>query len=185
MGDTVNRRQVIKWILSGLTIPIIPGVVENVFAAKNSRNRSGKLSLYHVHTHDSIDVRYMNDQGLFDPTALKKLDDFFRCRFTNKVHTIDPALFYWMDVIKTRLGASNSTYHLYSGYRSPEYNRYLRRKSRRVAKKSYHLRGMAADVRLENVGLNRLKREARRLSFGGVSRYGRFVHIDVGPCRTW
>jgi uncharacterized protein YcbK (DUF882 family) len=185
MGDPVDRRQAIKWILSGLALPMFPGAVTSAFAAVSSKNRSGMLSFYNVHTDETIKVRYLNNRGQFDSVALKELNHFFRCRYTNKIHKIDPGLFYWMDIVKTQLGVPSSRYQLFSGYRSPEYNRYLRRKNLGVARRSFHVKGMAADVFLEKVSLSTLKKKATRLAFGGVARYGNFVHMDVGPLRTW
>lgn len=75
-----------------------------------------------------------------------------------------------------------------SGYRSPEYNATLRG----AAKNSYHMQGMAMDISWS--GINAETREefvriARSNGFRGIGRYGpsagNFVHIDIGPERTW
>jgi uncharacterized protein YcbK (DUF882 family) len=44
---------------------------------------------------------------------------------------------------------------------------------------------MAADVALEGVNLNDLHRMGLRLEKGGVGKYSNFVHLDVGPVRSW
>jgi len=63
-----------------------------------------------------------------------------------------------------------------SAYRDPEHNK-------RVggAKESYHMRGMAFDIRVDNIDPSRLIAEARKLGFNGVGTYPRqgFVHIDT------
>ena len=74
-----------------------------------------------------------------------------------------------------------------SGYRSPEYNAKLRRRSRRVAKQSMHMRGRAMDIKIPGVNNRTLRNYAASLEAGGVGYYGRraFVHVDSGPVRTW
>lgn len=73
---------------------------------------------------------------------------------------------------------------LNSGYRSPAYNA-----SVGGAKNSYHKQGMACDCSWG--GMTTEEREnfiriARYHGFRGIGRYGtRFVHIDIGPTRTW
>ena len=56
-----------------------------------------------------------------------------------------------------------------------------------VAKKSYHMRGMAIDVRLPERDLARLRRTAMAMKRGGVGYYpsSGFIHVDVGPVRYW
>jgi uncharacterized protein YcbK (DUF882 family) len=56
-----------------------------------------------------------------------------------------------------------------------------------VAKKSFHMSGMAIDVRLPDVDLARLHAAALSLGLGGVGYYpgSNFVHMDVGPVRQW
>ncbi|MDF1721839.1 MAG: DUF882 domain-containing protein [Minwuia sp.] len=72
-------------------------------------------------------------------------------------------------------------------YRSPTSNAALRKPGSGVAKKSYHMRGMAADIRVPGVDLQTLHRAARNARAGCVGKYTRsnFVHFDVGPVRYW
>jgi uncharacterized protein YcbK (DUF882 family) len=64
----------------------------------------------------------------------------------------------------------------------------LAARSRAVAKNSYHLRGWAADVRLQGRDLRQLAMGALSLHRGGVGMYSRksnFIHVDTGPVRRW
>lgn len=54
-----------------------------------------------------------------------------------------------------------------------------------MARHSYHVRGMAADIWVEGVDLRDIAKVAKHLKAGGVGRYADFVHIDVGPVRNW
>ena len=56
------------------------------------------------------------------------------------------------------------------------------------ARKSYHLRCMAADIKVAGISKSKLLRYVRGLpGRGGVGTYCRnsIVHIDVGPRRAW
>ena len=172
-----------KNILWGLALTATPALA---FAGFPTNNRTGKLSFFNVNTNEKLlNVPYVLDSGQFDRIALRDLDYFFRCTYNGEVHKIDAGLFYWLDIVKTQMGYPNARYRLYSGYRSRKYNRILRKQGYRTAKNSFHLQGRAADVRLEGVSLRELEKKAEYLQFGGVSRYKNFVHIDVGPNRTW
>jgi uncharacterized protein YcbK (DUF882 family) len=61
-----------------------------------------------------------------------------------------------------------------SGYRCPRHNAEVG-----GVKGSYHLKGMAADVRLKGVGNEILLAEAERIGFGGIGKYPDFIHLDV------
>jgi zinc D-Ala-D-Ala carboxypeptidase len=65
---------------------------------------------------------------------------------------------------------------LTSGYRSPAHN-----KAVGGAKASYHMRGVAFDVRMDNVDPHRFEAEARKAGFTGIGIYARsgFIHIDT------
>ena len=86
-----------------------------------------------------------------------------------------------------RLLDTSEPFQLLSGYRSAKTNAMLRRRSRSVAKKSLHITGQAADLRLSSRSVRQLARAARSCQAGGVGSYSRsrFVHMDCGPVRTW
>jgi len=86
-----------------------------------------------------------------------------------------------------RLMDATEPYLLLSGYRSPETNAMLRRRSGGVARKSLHMKGQAADLRLQSRTTAQMARAARSCAAGGVGRYSgsNFVHMDCGPGRSW
>jgi hypothetical protein len=69
-----------------------------------------------------------------------------------------------------------------SAYRSPSHN-----KAVGGAENSQHLRGRAFDISVANTDPHILIRAARKAGFRGIGTYPRqgFVHVDVGPERTW
>ncbi|MEX0969506.1 MAG: DUF882 domain-containing protein [Paracoccaceae bacterium] len=86
-----------------------------------------------------------------------------------------------------RLMETSEPYLLLSGYRSPATNAMLNSRSSGVASNSYHIRGMAADLRLSSRSISQMAQAAKACNSGGVGTYGRsnFVHMDCGPVRDW
>lgn len=99
---------------------------------------------------------------------------------------MDPRL---IDILAAtqRLLGHDRPFSVISGYRTQKTNDMLRRRSRGVAKLSYHVKGMAADLRMEGVDVDRIQKAGMHLNVGGVGVYTKsnFVHLDSGPVRTW
>ena len=74
-----------------------------------------------------------------------------------------------------------------SGYRSPQTNAMLRRRSRQVAKYSQHMEGKAMDAHFQDVDTATIRDIAMRMQAGGVGFYpgDAWVHIDSGDVRYW
>ncbi len=99
---------------------------------------------------------------------------------TRRYHGLHPRLSRLLAVVKRHYGRPVI---VSSGCRSHRHNR-------RVggAKRSMHLRCMAADFKVSGVSKSSLRRYVSRLpGRGGVGTYcGRsIVHLDVGPRRSW
>ncbi len=105
---------------------------------------------------------------------------------TGDVHKIDPALLDLLYDLQERAGATRP-FEVISGYRSPQTNAALRRRSHGVAGSSLHMQGQAIDIRVGDVPLASLRRAALALRQGGVGYYpaSNFVHVDTGRVRTW
>ena len=78
-------------------------------------------------------------------------------------------------------------FELLSGYRTIKTNKMLAKITAGVARNSYHIKGMAADLRLDNRSVSQIAGAAKACMSGGVGSYSRsgFVHIDCGPVRSW
>jgi uncharacterized protein YcbK (DUF882 family) len=184
--DGITRRKALKMLIAGaVATGLAPLWAQPAAASLPPQSCSGRLALYNLHTEEGLKIRYLTPRGNFDPKALRRLNHFFRCHHTNQVHPIDPRLYLLLDRLRQQLGAQSHRIELISGFRSEAYNRLLRQKSGQVAKNSYHLQGMAADIRLEGVSLASIHQSAQRLKAGGVGRYNEFIHVDVGPVRSW
>lgn len=145
-----------------------------------------RLRLYHTHTDERIDVVYRIGDT-YIPEAVDELEHFLRDSRTGDVHHVDPRLFDLLSDLTASVGEPDAEIDVVCGYRTPQTNRMLRRRSRRVAKHSLHMEAMAIDIRMPGVGTKELRDAALSLGRGGVGYYRRkgFVHVDVGPVRRW
>lgn len=157
-------------------------------AHSQSEGPSYALHLYHLHTHESLDVVYrIGDTYL--PAALDQLNHFLRDHRTQTEHAFDPKEFDLLHSLMAKLGRPDGVIDIVCGYRTPQSNRFLRTRSARtgVAEHSQHMLAKAIDIRVPGVSTARLRNAALSLGEGGVGYYptSQFVHVDVGPVREW
>jgi uncharacterized protein YcbK (DUF882 family) len=145
------------------------------------------LSLYEIHTKESLTVTYKRD-GKYDEEALKKLNHFMRDWRADEETKMDPELIDLIWTLHQRLG-SQKPIHLVSGYRSATTNANLRRRGGGQARKSQHILGKAADLHFPDVPVKKLRASALVQEVGGVGYYPTsgvpFVHVDTGRVRMW
>ena len=156
--------------------------------AAGPRRRDGARSLAFesAWTGEKLKITYY-ENGRYVEGALHALDRLMRDARDNTVVEMDPRLYDLLFDL-SRLMDSANPFTLISGYRSPATNSMLAARSRAVAKNSFHLRGWAADVRLQGRDLRQLALGAISLHRGGVGMYSRksnFIHVDTGPVRRW
>lgn len=149
------------------------------------RTPARELSLLNTHTGERLKAEYWA-KGRYLKDALAEIDQILRDHRTGEHRPIDRDLLDLVHLLHARLGR-REPFHVISGYRSPATNAMLARRSGGVARNSYHMRGMAIDLRLPGIGTRDLYRTALRLRGGGVGHYpdSGFVHVDVGPIRNW
>jgi len=181
----MNRRHFCKTanlaICGGLMALAKPASALVVFPPTPSRI----LSLYNVRTGEHVRQAFWSD-GQYLPDGLSRINHLLRDVRTNEVKTIDPDLLNLLCEVADHLGVAPE-FQVISGYRSPGTNAMLAKKSRAVAKKSFHMQGKAIDIRMQGISLKDLRTAALNLRQGGVGYYPGpgFIHVDVGPTRTW
>ncbi len=143
------------------------------------------LTLESLHTGEKCRVTYW-EQGHYNPDALADLNSVMRDHRTGDVFEMDKELYDALYALSA-LVESQPRFQLISGYRSPKTNAQLRTNGNGVAKKSYHMRGMASDIRAQGIDLRHLHKAAKAMKVGGVGKYEKsnFIHMDVGPVRYW
>jgi uncharacterized protein YcbK (DUF882 family) len=144
-----------------------------------------ELAFHCLHTGDTVSAVYW-EGGHYVRHGLAAIDHVLRDFRTGEVRSIDPYLLDLVHRLQLTM-AYDGPVHVISGYRSPKTNAMLAQRSGKVAKNSYHVKGMAIDLRLPGRRLEDVRDIARQLGGGGVGFYpdSQFVHMDTGPVRAW
>jgi uncharacterized protein YcbK (DUF882 family) len=146
------------------------------------------LRMHHLHTGEDIDIVYRVGDT-YIPAALDQLNYFLRDHRTQDASSYDPKEFDLLHALMTSLHRPNGIIDIICGYRTPESNEFLRSRSADtgVAEHSQHMLAKAIDIRVPGISTRTLRNAALALHAGGVGFYpvSQFVHVDVGPVRTW
>ncbi|GIX15037.1 MAG: hypothetical protein KatS3mg118_2996 [Paracoccaceae bacterium] len=144
-----------------------------------------RIRMTNPRTGEAMDAIYWID-GAYIPEVMHEISFFMRDWRENQLIAFDPRA---IDIMAAahRLMDTTEPYNVISGYRSKVTNAMLRSRNRGVASNSYHMKGMAADVRLRSRSVGQMYAAAMACHAGGVGKYTRsnFVHMDCGPVRTW
>lgn len=143
------------------------------------------VKLYNIHTGEWLRTVYWAD-GHYIREAVQDINWILRDHWTDEIRPMNAGVLDIMDMLRSRLDSSEP-FLVVCGYRSPETNRKLSMHTSGVAKNSYHIKGMALDLRTEGRSVQQLRNAALSLGAGGVGYYPRsdFVHVDCGPVRRW
>lgn len=97
----------------------------------------------------------------------------FACQDGSQVVFIDDYLYTILDILRHKLG---KPVIITSGYRTPWWNAKCN-----GAKYSYHMRGMAADIRVDGMSAKELAKELDKIvpNGCGIIVYNTWVHFDV------
>ncbi len=179
--NKTSRRQFLQLGL-GLTAGLV--TTPSAFAT-TTKQVDRTLALLNLHTGESINATYWAE-GEYQVDELVAINKVLRDHRTGDIATIDHNLIELLNLLHAKVDGKQE-FNVISGYRSPKSNAQLRKNSSGVAKKSFHMKGMAIDIRLPKCQLSTLHKAAIDLKIGGVGRYSKsdFIHIDTGPTRQW
>jgi uncharacterized protein YcbK (DUF882 family) len=180
---TVGARAVYSCGVAALVLLFGSRVLQNAIAEGDTRT----ISLHHTHTSEDITITFKRD-GRYDEAALDKVNRFLRDWRRDEQIRMDPHLIDLVWEVQRETG-STAPIWVVCGYRSPETNAMLRRRSDGVARYSQHMLGHAMDFYIPGVPLEQLRVIGLRLERGGVGFYptsgSPFVHMDTGGVRHW
>ena len=115
---------------------------------------------------------------IIDTDANKNIGKYFKvrefaCRDGSQVVFVDNYLVSILDILRNKIG---KPVIITSGYRTPEWN-----KKYDGAKYSYHMRGMAADIRVDGMSAKELANKLNAIvpEECGIIVYKNWVHFDV------
>jgi uncharacterized protein YcbK (DUF882 family) len=175
-----SRRRLLQIGLGAAAGLVMPNAFANLL-----KQPERKLSLFNLHTGESIDAIYWSE-GQYQTSALQAIDQILRDFRTGDVYKIDTDLIELLNLIHHKTGVKQA-FQVISGYRSPKTNAALNKNTTGVAKKSLHMQGKAIDIRLPDYKLSDLRDIALNLKAGGVGFYpeSNFIHVDTGRVRHW
>jgi uncharacterized protein YcbK (DUF882 family) len=157
----------------------------NAFGLLRGAGDIRRIRMYSGRTGESMDTIYWLE-GDYIPEAMKEINHFMRDWRSGDVKLMDGRT---VDIMAAshRLLDVSEPYMLLSGYRCPATNAMLRSHSRGVARNSLHMKGQAADLRLQSRSVSQMAKAAEACASGGVGRYygSNFVHMDCGAVRHW
>mgnify|MGYP006276470627 CR=1 len=182
-SPSLTRRGVLR-AFAATTVAAAP-VCANAFGFLRGAGDIRRIRMYNGRTGESLDTIYWLE-GEYIAEAKREIDHFMRDWRQGEVKEIDLRTIDILAAAHNILDVSEP-YMLLSGYRSPRTNAMLRARGRGVARNSRHIRGEAADVRLNSRSVSQIARAAASCKAGGVGRYSgsNFVHMDCGPVRSW
>lgn len=115
---------------------------------------------------------------IVDTDANEKIGQHFRvrefaCHDGSQVVFVDDYLVSILDILRNQVG---KPVYITSGYRTPTRNNKVG-----GAKYSYHMRGMAADIRIEGMTAKEIANKLNKIiPFGcGIIVYASWVHVDT------
>ena len=179
-----NRRKFLKIFSTASAMLMAP----NVGLSANFFSKAGdirKIKLQNSNTGERVNTIYWIE-GQYVQEALDQVNYFMRDWRQNKVIKIDTANLDIISATQTLLD-TEEPFELLSGYRTVKTNKMLAKVTAGVARNSYHIKGMASDLRMRTRSVSQIGKAAESCNSGGVGRYANssFVHIDCGPKRRW
>jgi len=143
------------------------------------------VSLYNIHTGEWLRTVYWAD-GHYIREAVRDINWILRDHDSDELRPMNAGILDLLGVLRDRL-ETRDPFLVVCGYRSPTTNRRLYLEGVGVAKHSYHIKGMAIDLRSEARNIEQIRDAALSVSGGGVGYYphSNFVHVDCGPVRQW
>jgi len=128
----------------------------------------GRFLIEAANGNEQVEVVFDLGSGDLEEASYRAVKRLMRCRRTGTEAPIDPRLIELLWNFSQRTGQKIV---LVSGFRTPAF----------AAPSSYHIRGMAADIRIPGMTALMVRDLARAMGVRGIGYYPRsqFVHVDM------
>ena len=178
VSSLLSRRRLLGAAVAAAGVGLVDPVPAVSFAPRS-------VALYNIHTGEWLRTVYWA-YGHYIREAVRDINWILRDHHTDEMRPMDAGVLDVLGMMRERLDTTDPLL-VVSGYRSPLTNTRMYLHGEGVAKHSYHVKGMAIDLRSESRSLPELREAATSLQCGGVGYYPRadFVHVDCGPIRYW
>jgi uncharacterized protein YcbK (DUF882 family) len=123
------------FLLAGLATGLSLNPINSLAALTPLSPHERTLSLYNQHTSEQVNICYYSE-GAYQKDSLNTLNRLLRDHRTDESYNMDIQLLDMLNIIQSRLD-THRPFHIISGYRSQKTNNMLRKRSGKVAKKSY------------------------------------------------
>jgi uncharacterized protein YcbK (DUF882 family) len=189
--SSINRRAflrassaVIASVASSFAVPALAKVAAPAVVGLKSTN-CRTVAFACLYSGERLKADYWVD-GYYVPEELARIDKALRDFRDGTIRPIEPKLLDFIHRLGQEVDAP-SAFEVICGYRSPETNEWLRRRSTGVAEHSLHMKGLAIDLCVPGRALDKVHQAALHLRLGGVGYYpdSDFVHLDSGRVRRW
>ena len=134
----------------------------------NPNGGQGRFTIEAANDNEQVEVVLDLASGDMDEVSYRAVRRLMRCRRTGTEAPIDPRLIELLWNLSQRTGQKIV---LISGFRTPAF----------ATPGSYHVRGMAADIRIPGMTALMVRDLARAMGVHGIGYYPRsqFVHVDM------
>jgi len=173
------------WVLLLLSLIVLPAEASQIYHTPLELPHDGIIRFYIYHVDEVASIRYLDDQGKWIPESYDKISKMLRSREDDQTIEIDKRLIELADHLQDHFGVD--TIEVISGFRSRAFNKNLKEAGRNVANESFHTKGLAMDIHIDEIKEATLRDYLLSLKLGGVGYYGNIlmVHMDFGPIREW
>lgn len=172
-------------LYAGLGVNLQEAIASQVPVPALKLRVDGFLRLYSYHLDEFLEVQYKDPFGAWNVAAYEKIKKTCRSRDEHEKFAVDRRLIELADHLQDHFGAD--VIEIISCYRSSAFNKKLKTEGHSVASESFHTKGLAMDIHIDEIRESTLRNYLVKLGLGGVGYYGNrlMVHMDFGPVRQW